>query len=184
MSMTLDDYYHSQFSNDLRNVLEGLPSLHQHGSDDVTLQPRSLSTANPIVRRWEKDRLGLFASALFLTVLADQVCYTHFPEHYATFRALTRYPKWRGDCPGGCGTHIHPAVVFRVIGQSPGPVHSRDRPDYSALPSDLIATLKREITSFFPRHLPAIDAMAFLARCDSEVPVDLRLLHLAPRHAE
>src|SRR5687768_12368270 len=109
--MNLAEYYNGPFRADLGRGIEGRPPVHDHRPGEVTIQPRSISRENMVIRRWPEERRMLFASSLFLTVLSDQVCYTHYPNSYARFRELTRYPKWLGDCPGGCYNHIHPAVV-------------------------------------------------------------------------
>ena len=178
------DYYRDSFRPDVHAVLSGLPSLHPHGSDELTIQPRTISLANPVVRRWGPEQRWAFASALYLTVLSDQVCYTHFGAAYPRFRELTQYPKWRGDCPGACWHHIHPINVFRSIGTEVG--QHRDILDlpYKTLPDGLINGMETEVTDFVSRYLDAVDADDFWARCDAELPTGFRLLYMASRATE
>jgi hypothetical protein len=179
--MLLRQYYGDPFRDDLGELLAGAPPACDHGIDEVTIQPRTLSTDNPAVFRWDTPRRGLFASALFLTILADQVCYTYFRRHYPPFRELTRYPKFRGACPGGCTHHINPAGVFSAIGKPPGAWPRDDKLDYSVLPRDLFDVMHDEVMTFFPSHLAGIDPGEFWDRCDESIPVGFRLLFMASR---
>src|SRR5690606_27668683 len=127
---------------------DALPALHEHAPGQIALQPRTISLRNPVVRRWSVERRTLFAAGLFLTVLADQVCYTHFQASYSRFRELTMYPKWRGDCPGTCYYHIHPGAVFRAIGAHEGSLGRIEDLPFSAFPDDVIATMRHEVQVF------------------------------------
>lgn len=173
--MIFAEYYNELFREDVARVVTGLPARHDHGPDEVTIQPRSISGRNPVIRAWPDDRRALFACGLFLTVLADQVCYTHFRASYPTFRALTRYPKWRGDCPGGCYSHIHPGAVFYAIGAEEGRLPAWPAFPLSLLPGDLVATMQREIADFVGRFLPGVDQGAFWRHCDAEFPLGIRI---------
>lgn len=166
---TLSSYYGTQFRDDLRRVLANAHQIHPHG--EVTIQPRSISRENRVIRMWREERRSLFASALLLTVLVDQVCYTYFKEVYPQFRALTMYPKFRGDCPGGCHRHLHPLTVLRAMGKEPGCAL-----DYYIvpLPYDHLAegfstVLDTEVTTFCENLLPSLDAEQLLKRCRAEL---------------
>ena len=156
-------------------------SSHLHDPDPA-IQPRTLSTENPVIRHWDAQQQGLFAAALFITVLADQVCFTYFRDRYAAFRALTMYPKLKGDCPGGCSTNIDPSSVFGAIGRAPGAWPREHSVDYAAIPGDMYAVLTDEVRSFFPAHLAAIQADQFLSHCENSIPGGFRLLHLVSRN--
>ena len=180
--MTFADYYNGRFRNDLATVIAAVPPAHEHASGEVTLQPRFLSRSNPVIHRWSEEQRMLFASALLLTVLADQVCYTHFHDVYGRFRELTAYPKWRGDCPGGCAYHIEPAVILRAIGAAEGRLATIDDLPLHAFPDDLFQTMRSEVADFFERHLPNVDGDDFWQRCDAEIPTHFKLLYLASRN--
>lgn len=179
--MLFAEYYNELFRHDLSRVVQGSPCAHPHESNEATIQPRMLSEANPVVREWPQDRRLLFAAGLFLTILADQVCYTHFPGSYSRFSALTLYPKWRGDCPGGCSSHIHPGVIFRTIGRKLGQLRQATPLPLELLPDDVISTMEAEVVSFVRQYLPEVEAQAFWARCDAEIPLDFRLFYRASR---
>lgn len=180
--MLFAEYYGSHFRSDIASVVDGLPSMHVHESDVPVLQPRTLSTENPAVRAMPVRQQGLFACALFLTIVADQVCYTHFREFFPRFQELTRYSKLRGDCPGGCSTNIHPQNAFS-IGARPG---SRDRSIldlHGLLPSDVLDVMRSEVESFLEEHMPEVSAADFWAHVDREIPLELRLAVASSRPA-
>lgn len=88
-SMDFVRYYRTQFRDDLEEVVKaGAPSLHPPERDVVIIQPRTLSALNSVIESWTPERQMAFASGLYLTVLADEVCYTYFHLHYADFRRL------------------------------------------------------------------------------------------------
>ena len=165
--MTFSEYYNGQFAADLSLVMS--QGFRAHEFDEVTVQPRTVSSENPVVVQWPKERQAVFAAALFLTVLVDQVCYTHFRSNYDKFRGLTQYPKFRGDCPGGCYSHINPGVVFRAIGRDPGPVRQYDSFPYDRLPADTLETMRREVNDFVDRHMPELGEK-FWQLCKMEIP--------------
>ena len=175
------DYYNGAFRGDLLAVLIARPSLHDHRAGETTIQPRTISRSNPIVRKWPDERRMVFATGLFLTVLADQVCFTHFQGAYRRFRDLTHYPKWRGDCPGGCASHAHPGLILERIGRREGERGSFADLPYSAAPGDLITGMEREARSFVEEHLAPVNADQFWARCDHEIPLDFRTRYLDSR---
>lgn len=117
-----------------------------------------------------------FAAALFLSVLTDQVCFTHFKASYPEFRRLTQYPKWRGDCPGGCAWHLHPSLIFDAIGSRPGPLPRERSPRFDLLPPDVFSVFELETKDFVREYLPEVSATRFWERCVRELPPGLRLL--------
>lgn len=183
--MTFASYYGSQFRGDLQRVLANAHQIHQH--DEVSIQPRSVSKENRVIRMWGEQRNSLFASALFLTVLVDQVCFTHFQEIYPQFRALTMYPKFRGDCPGGCYRHLHPLSVLRAMGNEPGCAldYYVDPLPYDHLAEDFATVLDTEVSAFCEKLLPSLDAEQVLKRCRAELHGYLlwTLVHLDRKHS-
>jgi hypothetical protein len=180
--MTFSDYYNSSFRQDLQSVVAAMPPLHDHGDGEVTIQPRTLSIANPVISGWGEDLRMLFAAALFLTILVDEVCYTYFRPAYPRFRALTLYPKLRGDCPGGCWWHAHPELIWHSIGTLEGQPYRRteDLP-FQLLPGDFLKTMEEETRSFIVTQLTDIDPDAFWDRCALEISPVFRLLFLTAK---
>ncbi len=178
-SMSLAAYYSGDFRRDLERVVAAMPSLHDHGPDETTIQPRTLSLGNPVIRAWPEERQFLFAAALVLTILVDQVCYTYFRSVYSRFRALTLYPKLRGDCPGGCGWHAHPELIWTSIGTKEGqPYRRTEDVPFHLIPRDFLDTLESETRSFLLARLSDVDPDAFWNRCAKEISPEFRLRFL------
>lgn len=165
--MDFREYYGDPFRRDLAAVLEGLPTHHSEGAE-IVLQPRNISTKNKVVRAWSEERRTLFATALFFSVLVDEVCFTHYPGQYAEFRSLTMYPKFIGDCPGGCRTHIPPANILFAMGSPYGAATGWT--GSSALPDGALEVMQHETVSFFEDHCRPIDGLEFWAHCERELP--------------
>lgn len=166
--MNYREYYGEPFRKDLNAVISALPSGHSNERQTV-VQPRTLSTENRIIKDWSQDRLNLFATALFYTVLVDQVCHYHFNYLYREFEQLTRYPKLLGDCPGGCVWGFgHPRMILHSIGSRPGPatnwIHSVELVEGSQ------EVMEQEIKSFSEDHLPGLDAEYFWGKVVAELP--------------
>jgi hypothetical protein len=173
--MTFADYYRSRFRGDLHSVIQAVPRDHDFGPGVIALQPRTVSAENPAIRNWRIDQRAHFASALFLTVLVDQVCYTYFQAHYNAFRAFTQYPKWRGDCPGACYCNIDPALVFEYVGRRMrGPDSPEDRALTHAVASDTVSTMEHEIRMFCTEVMPALNSVAFWEACEPHIAAALR----------
>ena len=164
--MTFREYYRDPFRADLVAVVSALPSCHPPSEDGgVVIHPRTLSVENPHIRSWGPDRTDHFASALYWTVLVDQVCYTHFKSHYGAFQRLTRYPKFRGNCLG-C-SHLHPRNILNAIGSEPPNAWS----GRARLSNDAVDVMREEIFDFFERHLKAIPPADFWRRCLAELDI-------------
>lgn len=169
--MTFQSYYRGEFRTDLAAVLSALPGLHWNpGGGEQFVQPITLSMANPTIRSWSHRHRDQFAIALFWTVLVDQVCFTYFRPQYAAFQAMTMYPKFTGDCPGGCGGHIHPRHILLAVG-SPPYVGGGDWTGTADPSEDSLAVMHEEVFDFFKHHLPEVAPDEFWTRCLAELPV-------------
>jgi hypothetical protein len=181
MESSFANYYRHEFREDLK-VLDGFAVCgHRPRAprDEVEFQPKSLSVANRTLASWPDARRVQFALALFLTVLADQVCFTHFRHLYDRFRALTRYPKFIGDCPGGCSSNIHPKHIFSAIGQREGQRADLESFSWHLVPGDTTETMRAEILSFANDHLAGSFPDEFWIKCRAELPPQLRDRHEA-----
>lgn len=170
--MTFAEYYREKFRGDLAQVVRSAPSPNHfaENSYDTDLQPRVLSRHNQAVRLWHEDRRALFGVALFFTVLVDQVCYTHVRGWYRQFQTLTRYPKFKGDCPGACHYHLHPLGIFSALGRPPGQLDWGVSQEYRSVLADAAPAMESEVLEFFRDHIPGVDGAAFWARCVAEIP--------------
>lgn len=174
--MTFAEYYGDPFRRDINAVYAGLPPIHVHPEylDVGVLQPRALSRENTVIRAMDADRRPLFGVALYLTLLVDQTFYTYYRPWYAEFAGWTRYPKLRGDCPGGCQSHVHPEWVFTSLGQRPGEQDHNAFPQYISTLNAALPVMHEEIVSFFRQYLPVVDGEEVWRHCASELPFSVR----------
>jgi len=150
------------------------PESRNHDSDKstFTIQYERLTRDKPHLDVIEPERRAYFAIALFLSVLADEVCYTYFKSQYAQFRSLTLYPKFIGNCPGGCHYHFHPRDIFAAINYSRDVHNSANRPviTVSSFFEEASDVMKDEVFDFFTHHMATIDPNEFWRRCINEFP--------------
>jgi hypothetical protein len=136
--------------------------------ETFSIQYERLTPAFEHLNFLENDRKEYFGIALFLTVLTDMVCFSHFKSHYAKFKNVTQYPKFIGNCPSGCHFHLHPRDIFFAMskGLSPNEPHLLFRSKFL----DAITTLKEETFNFCSEHLIELSGEVFWAKCEEEFP--------------
>ncbi len=167
--MDYRQYYGDPFRRDLAGVVRGLPGHHGAWEDGgAILQPFILSNENPAIACMGHDQRSLFATALFFTVLVDQVAYTYYKPHYSAFRVLTLYPKLVGNCLGACHYHFHPRSVFSYLATVRGPVYKWDQD--GLFDESSVEVMRAEVLDFFRVHLPAVDGAEFWEFCLAELP--------------
>lgn len=171
--VTFNDYYNGAFRGDLHAILAGAPRTHKHVGDPPggTLQPRGLSLENPAIVSLPPEGKRWFAIAFYFTVLVDMVVHSQFRSFHPAFEALARYPKWRGDCPGGCYSHIDPVVIFASFGQLPGRLVPDAVTAYMPRLAEAVPTMRRETVSFFSRQMPALAGEEVWRCCCEEEPL-------------
>jgi hypothetical protein len=165
------DYYGDPFRFNLRELLAAHPQPHDHSGEDLMIQPCMLAVDTMPIQAWPEDRLRLFTTALFYTVLVDQVAYTRFRQSYGRWRALTMYPKLRGDCPAACRSNLNPGEAFRLVTR-------RKEDSYGGTPAMDCTTelaearviMKAEVLEFFPDHMPEGDGDHFWELCAMHLP--------------
>jgi hypothetical protein len=113
-------YYNSNFRDDINRFFSTIPDESKFHEDiqnkqTFSIQYERLTPVFDHLDFLDKDRKEYFAVALFLTVLTYMVCFTYFKPNYNKFRNLTRYPKFIGNCPGGCRYHYHPSDIFFAL---------------------------------------------------------------------
>ena len=174
--MRYEEYYLNQFASDLKDVVTALPSSHHKDDKHTTIQARTLSLDNPVIQAWDQQKKYLFATALFWVVLVDEVCHHHYRQHHAKFESLTKYPKFVGDCPGGCHWHIPPQNIFFSIGQPNGPMNIKI-PKKAALPfAGANQFMKGELQDFIEQNMPELDVQSFWSLCEHEIPPSIHFL--------
>jgi hypothetical protein len=165
-------YYRNQFQRQLATVLaKGWKGHEQHGDEPGSIiQPRTLSLENPAIRRMSAESQARFAVALYLTILTDQVASRYFREHYAKFAALTRYPKFRGDCPGGCRSSVPAERILLSIGMEVADRAEAVPPHILTELQAALPDLRYETTAFVQDHMPELGE-SFWTRCTAEPPL-------------
>ena len=156
-AMHYRDYYGDPFRADLHELLTAHPQPHDHPDADRMIQPCMLAADTTPIGRWPRGRLRLFTTALFYTVLVDQVAYTHFQAWYTQWRPVTLYPKLRGDCPGACRNNLDPRQVFRLVTRDRRDPYGEVAPlDCAVEMADARPVMKAEVLEFFRDHLPLL----------------------------
>ena len=115
--MDFKTYYNSKFRDDLNRFFSTIPDASKFHEDTenkqvFSIQYERLTPSFDHLNFLDKDGKENFAIALFLTILTDMVCFSHFKPHYSQFRNLTRYPKFIGNCLSACRYHYHPRDIF------------------------------------------------------------------------
>lgn len=185
--MTLDEYYNRQFRYDLTCFFDAIPENSKHHmffSESFTIQYSNLARNSSYMRQIPVEKIAFFSYSLFITVLADQVCYSHFKEYYEPFRVLTQYPKFIGDCPGGCRYNLHSSGIFDAVNNERSYLYWRhhrtrnrnyievEKIDFDDDGFKMTAELmKKEVFDFFPKYIPALDVEAFWTCCLREMPL-------------
>ena len=171
--MNYNEYYGKLFIEDL-NTFRGWTAesqiSHREDVDGVfAIQFHIIDDNIYTIAPWGNERIGLFAAALFFTVLVDQVCYTHFHSIYVKFQSLTRYPKLRGPCPGGC-QNLHPNTIFSWFTQCFKQHNINIDLDYKPIFTSAVTTMKNEVFDFILQHAPDVDEEDFWNRCVQHFP--------------
>ena len=168
--MNLSEYYNNCFRGDVGAVLAWYAP---HLDDEPFFQRRSLSSESPVIKSMKRERIRFFAISLYLTVLVDQVMYSRFKSSYQQFRALTQYPKWKGDCPGACNYHMPAESIFQVIGLALFSENLKYQAEFLPLLAEAVPFMREEVVSFFRLHMPEVDGDAVWDRCMLESPLSL-----------
>ena len=171
-------YYKTNFRKDINQFFATIPDESKFHEDSSTqqifsIQYERLTQDFDHLNFLTKDDIEYFGVALYFTVLADMVCYTYHKLHYESFRRLTLYPKFIGNCPGGCCYHFNPSDIFAAMNYSrknPIDILSKERFDFYEKFNEAIPTRKNEIIDFFNKHLIEVDGVKFWDMCIAEFP--------------
>jgi hypothetical protein len=173
--VTFSRYYSELFRSDIQIFLLSIPiKSRHHGQNNFvfTIQYDKLTKDTPHIDTVAFENRTYFVLALFLSALVDEVCYTHFKTQYDTFRNLTHYPKFIGNCPSGCRYHLHPSAIFEAVNYSSTLRKARLRPDISVLNffDEASDVLKSEVFDFFTNHMTTVSPTEFWRLCAVEFP--------------
>ena len=170
-------YYNEKFRDDLNRFFETIPenSKHHDNYDKATyhIQYERLTNDHPHLNfmSGSEDKIN-FGIALFLSILVDEVCYTHFKPFYQEFKKLTNYPKFIGNCPSGCNYHLHPTDIFSAMNYSRKSVDGKieNRLSFYDQFIQALPFMEREVKDFFKKYLKSIDENDFWQKCYNELP--------------
>ncbi len=165
-------YYNQQFRQDLNTFFSGIPDGSKFHEDRekkniFSVQIERLTGNYPHLDFLNNEEKAFFGVALYFTVLVDMVCYTYYKEDYVYLQNLTRYPKFIGNCMGGCRFHFHPSRIFEFMSQNQS---GRKRPAFSEIFELAIPVMKQETEDFFQEHMLQINGIRFWEKCQAEFP--------------
>ena len=171
-------YYASKFRQDIGQFFSTIPDESRFHEDTrnkqlFSIQYGRLTPNSTHLKFLKKEEKELFGIALFFTVLTDMVCFAHFKSNYSAFKALTRYPKFIGNCPGGCHYHYHPSDIFAAMNKDLD-ILSDERLNFYDKFNESIETMEIETVEFFENHLPAVNGNEFWDKCKKEFPYRLK----------
>jgi hypothetical protein len=156
-----------------------IPARSRHHNSDkgeFTIQYANLTKDTRYLEVVPLGRRSNFAVALFFMVLIDEVCYTYYRKDYPKFRRITMYPKFIGNCPGGCQSHLHPNGIFRAVNYSREDQNALKRPDIDVHDSfdEAVPVMCEEVFDFFTNHMRTISPHLFWYRCKTEFPFPVK----------
>ena len=165
--MTFREYYGDPFIEDL-NAFRTWATVsqvsHQEDIDGVfAVQPNLIREHAKELAAWGQDRLVLFATALFFTVLVDQVCYTHFRTKLCILPATHPVSKATRLVPRGLSESPSFSDILNWIADCLQTTRKDMYRAYAATIRDAIPVMKEEVLEFFRCHLTAVDPTTFWA---------------------
>jgi hypothetical protein len=190
---SFETYYKQHFQRDLLNFVGQIPidGNKHYDKNEFNIQYFFLTPQYKYLDVIPQDRQGLFAVALFWTVLVDQTFYSNYRQSYQTFQRKTLYPKYIGNCTAPsmisseCGHHQHPRKILKAIndkldkGNSYGFDRELFEKDESKQPRQIIdyltildqsrQVMKNEIKDYFENYQPEISWTEFWIKCEREL---------------
>ena len=169
-------YYNSKFRDDLNQFFASIPDASKFHEDTenkqiFSIQYERLTPKFDHLNFLDKNGKENFAIALFLTVLTDMVCYSHFKLHYSKFKNLTRYPKFIGNCLAGCRYHYHPSDIFFAMNK--GLSKTAQHLVFCDKFLGATETMNGEIINFFSQYLTEVNGETFWEKCKNEFPYNI-----------
>ncbi|MEN9549969.1 MAG: hypothetical protein RIR12_2560 [Bacteroidota bacterium] len=186
-------YYKQDFQRDLLNFVGQIPvdGNKHYDRSEFNIQYFFLTPQYKYLDIIPEDRQGLFAVALFWTVLVDQTVHSNYRHTYQTFQKKTLYPKFIGNCTAPslmsseCGHHQHPRKILQAINDTTDKGNRFDfereifKKDESSQPRQFIdyltflaqskQVMQNEIKDYFENHQPEISYTDFWTKCEQEL---------------
>ncbi len=168
-------YYNGQFRQDVQTFFSKIPSRSKHTFGDrniFTVQYQSLTNDFDYLNFLESEKKAYFGTALFFTVLVDQVCYTHYQEYYHKFESLTRYPKFVGNSPSTDRTNFPSRDIFSAFNYSRDreKMFNSEKVEFWKVFNEAKSVMRNETVDFLENHLNDINGEEFWSRCEREIP--------------
>jgi len=188
-----EEYYKLYFQRDLLNFVGQIPvdGNKHYDRNEFNIQYFFLTPQYKYLEIIPHDRQGLFAVALYWTVLVDQTFYSHYRHSYETFQRKTLYPKFIGNCTAPslmsseCGHHQHPRKILQAINDTADKGNrfdfereifkkyenskTRENIEYFPILEQARQVIKDEIKDYFENHQPEISWTDFWSKCEQEL---------------
>jgi hypothetical protein len=166
-----EKYYSGQFRQDIQMFFSRIPESSKHTFADkriFTVQYQSLSKDLNYLSFLDPEMKGFFGTALFFTVLLDQICFTHYNDYYERFENLTRYPKFVGNSPSTDRTNFPPRDIFSAFNFSRNKetMFNNENVEFWNAFNQAKPVMKNETVAFFKTHLSDIDGHEFWEKCE------------------
>ena len=173
-----ETYYKTKFQLDILKFFKTVPEHSKHTFENksiFSIQYQTLTKDFNHLDFLTNKEKAYFGTALFFTVLVDQVCYSNFGQFHERFQRLTLYPKFVGNSPSTDRTNFHPSDIFAAFN------YSRDEKKRNETEtiifwevfSEAAPIMETETKDFFKKHLDEIDGQAFWDKCVSHFPYRL-----------
>ena len=187
-------YYKQYFQRDLQNFVAQIPveGNKHYDRNEFNIQYFFLTPQYKYLEIIPHDRQGLFAVALYWTVLVDQTFYANFQHSYQTFQRKTLYPKFIGNCTApsimssDCGHHQHPRKILQAINDTEDKGNrfkfereifkkdessqtTRQQINYFPILEQARQVMKEEIKEYFENHQSEISWQDFWSKCEQEL---------------
>lgn len=165
-------YYNQQFRQDLNKFFSEIPDESRFHEDQqkkniFSIQIERLTGNYPHLDFLNNEEKAFFGVALYFTILVDMVCYTYYKKDYLFFQNLTRYPKFIGNCPGGCRYHFHPSRIFEFMSRNRS---VKKKLSFSEVFQMAIPVMRQEVEDFFQENMWQLNGKLFWEKCLAEFP--------------
>ena len=162
-------YYRMKFRQDINQFFSNIPDQSRFHEDKqnkqvFSIQYERLTMDFDNLDFLNKDEREYFGVSLFFTVLTDMVCYTHFKQLYDNYRKFTLYPKFIGNCPGGCRYHYHPSDIFAAMNFSRTKridSHSQEHFEFYDKFLEAVPFMEQETKAFFEKQFTRLTVNYF-----------------------
>jgi hypothetical protein len=192
--MEFEQYYKTLFREHLNQFFSQIPveGNKHYNKTEFTIQYFFLTPQYRYLDFIPKERQGLFAIALYWTVLIDQTFFSYYSRRsYLNFQQKTLYPKFIGNCTAPslmsseCGHHLHPRKILLAINDTTDKgnrldlkieifkkderIHKRENIYCFSILEQSKQVIREEIKEYFNIHQPEISWNDFWLKCELEL---------------